>query len=55
MSPTDMADRLMKEYKIWTVAINGPSVFGCRISPNIYTNTQELDKFVAAVKSLAMS
>ncbi len=55
MSPTDMADRLMKEHKIWTVAINGPSVFGCRISPNIYTNTQELDKFVAAVKSLAMS
>lgn len=53
MSPTQMAERLLKEHKIWTVGIEGQSVFGCRITPNIYTTISELDAFVAAVKILA--
>ena len=53
MSPTQMAERLLKEHKIWTVGIEGQSVFGCRITPNIYTTKEELDGFVTAVKALA--
>jgi selenocysteine lyase/cysteine desulfurase len=53
MKPTLMADRLLKEHKIWTVGIEGQNVFGCRITPNIYTSKNELDTFISAVKQLA--
>lgn len=49
MEPKELADRLMKEYRIWTVAINRPGVRGCRISPNVYTTTKELDVLVRAL------
>lgn len=53
MKPADMADTLLKKYKIYTVAIDGANVHGCRISPNIFTTTAELDTFVAALKEMA--
>ena len=53
MTPHQLADRLLKEHRIWTVAIDGAGVHGCRISPNIYTSTRELDTFVGALKALA--
>jgi selenocysteine lyase/cysteine desulfurase len=52
MKPQDLADTLLKKYKIYTVAIDGAGVHGCRITPNLYTTTQELDTFVAALKDL---
>jgi len=53
MKPADLADTLMKKYKIFTVAIDGANVHGCRITPNVYTTTQELDLFVNALKEMA--
>lgn len=53
MEPKDLAKTLMDKHKIFTVAINGAGVHGCRISPNVYTTTKELDVFVAALKSMA--
>ncbi len=53
MQPQDLAQALLKKYRIWTVAINRPGVQGCRITPNIYTTTKELDALVAALKDLA--
>lgn len=53
MKPTDLAETLLKEFKIWTVAIDEKNVVGCRITPNIYTTTKELDVFVEAMKTLA--
>ena len=55
MKPHDLAKTLLEEYRIWTVAIDGAGVQGCRITPNIYTTTKELDKFVAALKELGDS
>ena len=55
MTSIEMADKLLSKYKIWTVGINGQNVFGCRISPNIYTTKEELDSFIFAVKELAKS
>ena len=53
MKPADLAKTLLDKYKIWTVAIDGAGVQGCRISPNIYTTPAELDAFVKALSELA--
>ncbi len=53
MKPTDLAKNLMDEFKIFTVGINRENVQGCRITPNVYTTTDELDSFVKAIKTLA--
>ncbi len=53
IKPHELAKILLDEFKIWTVAIDYANVKGCRITPNIYTTTEELDHFVAAMKTLA--
>lgn len=53
IKPSDLAERLMNEYKIFTVAIDYANVKGCRISPNVFTLTEELDAFVKALKEMA--
>ncbi|MEP5610646.1 MAG: aminotransferase class V-fold PLP-dependent enzyme [Cyclobacteriaceae bacterium] len=53
MKPHDFAKTLLDKYNIYTVAIDGANVFGCRISPNIYTTPAELDVLVKACKELA--
>jgi selenocysteine lyase/cysteine desulfurase len=52
MKPSDMSDTLFSEYKIYTVAIDGAGVHGCRITPNVYTTTSELDVLVKALTEL---
>ncbi len=51
MKPADMASALLKQFKIYTVAIDNDkaAVHGCRITPNIYTTTAELDALVDAL------
>jgi len=53
IEPADLAARLMQEYRIFTVAIDRPGVRGLRITPNIYTTTDELDSLVIAIKDLS--
>jgi selenocysteine lyase/cysteine desulfurase len=53
IAPGDLATRLLKEHNVFTVAIDYANVHGCRISPNIYTTTEELDHFVSALKKMA--
>lgn len=55
MKPKELADTLMAKYKIYTVAIDGANVFGCRISPNLYTTPAELDVFVKALGEMGKS
>ncbi len=50
MSPGDMAKTLLSKHKVWTVAIDGAGVHGCRITPNLYTSTQDLDILVEAIR-----
>lgn len=54
LTPADMARTLLETYKIWTVAIDGQGVQGCRISPNVYTTKTELDVFVRVLKKMAV-
>ncbi len=51
MKPADLASTLLKQYKIYTVAIDNDKagVHGCRITPNVYTTTAELDALVDAL------
>jgi selenocysteine lyase/cysteine desulfurase len=54
MSPSKMEKLLFDKYNIFTVAIDYANVKGCRISPNIFTTTEELDTFVEAVKEISL-
>jgi selenocysteine lyase/cysteine desulfurase len=52
IKPADLADILFKKYKIYTVAIDGAGVHGCRITPNVFTTTTELDALVNAITEI---
>jgi len=53
MKPALLAETLLKKYKIYTVAIDTANVQGCRITPNVFTTTKELDVFVSALMKLS--
>ena len=53
MKPSVLAEILLKKYKIYTVAIDGANVQGCRITPNLFTLPKELDVLVTALKELS--
>jgi len=52
MNPEALAEKLMKQYHIYTVAIDVAGVHGCRITPNIFTTPAELDVLVEALKNI---
>ena len=52
LKPSELCDILFKKYKIYTAPIDGAGVHGCRITPNVYTNTEELDVLVNALTEL---
>jgi len=52
MEPSELAETLFSKYKIYTVPINVAGVHGCRITPNVYTSTAELDVLVKALTEL---
>jgi selenocysteine lyase/cysteine desulfurase len=52
MKPSDMQEKLMSRYKIYTVAIDSAGVQGCRVTPNVYTSMEELDALVNALQEL---
>ena len=53
LTPEKLAKLLMEKYKIFTVAIDYANVKGCRISPNVFTNIAELDRFVHSMVSIS--
>jgi selenocysteine lyase/cysteine desulfurase len=44
---------LMDNYRIHTVAIEWENIHGVRITPNVYTTTQNLDVLVEAITRFA--
>jgi selenocysteine lyase/cysteine desulfurase len=55
VEPQELAQRLLDDHAIWTVAIDRPGVRGCRITPNLFTTVAELDTFVGALETIARS
>ncbi len=53
IKPGDLSKTLLDKYKIWTVAIDSANVHGVRVTPHVYITTEELDKFVVALKEIA--
>ena len=50
----ELARRLAEDYGIFTVARDGPVGSSCiRVTPSYFTTTEQLDKLVAAVRTLA--
>jgi selenocysteine lyase/cysteine desulfurase len=52
LKPAVLAKTLLEKYKIWTVAIDYANVQGVRVTPHVYTTTEELDVFVKALKDI---
>ncbi len=53
IKPSVLAETLLKKYQIYTVAIDGANVHGCRITPNVFTLTKELDVLINALKEMS--
>lgn len=55
MAPKDVAEQLLARHRISTIAIDRPeaAVRGVRVTPHVYTTTDELDALVAAIRALA--
>jgi len=49
----DLATKLLEKYGIYTVGIDNSNVHGCRITPNVFTSTADLDVLVNAIKEMA--
>ena len=52
-APAELAKTLMDTYRIFTVAIDGAGVRGVRVTPQVFTTTEELDEFVKALHEIA--
>lgn len=52
MKPGDLGDILFSKYTIYSAPIDGAGVHGCRITPNVYTTTADLDVLVKALTEL---
>ena len=55
IEPGEIQKTLFNKYKIFTVAIVWENINGVRVTPNLYTTTRDLDKFVNAVNEIAAS
>jgi len=52
VEPVELVGHLMSKYKIYTTPIVHDEFKGVRITPNLYTTTQELDRFCEIVKEI---
>jgi selenocysteine lyase/cysteine desulfurase len=55
MEPADIQRKLMGDYRIYTISINWENIHGVRVTPNVYITTEDLDRFIYAVKEIAAS
>jgi selenocysteine lyase/cysteine desulfurase len=55
LSPRELAERLMNDYQIFTVAIDNEAVKGVRVTPHLYTSLEDLDQLVTALTELSQA
>jgi selenocysteine lyase/cysteine desulfurase len=51
--PAELESFLFEQYKIHTVGIEWQNVHGVRITPNVYTTAENLDRLVEGIKTFA--
>lgn len=54
-APNEVSELLFNKHRIHSVAINWENIKGVRITPNVFTSLNDLDRFVAAVTEIAMT
>ena len=52
---TEFENYLFNNYKIHTVAIEWENIHGIRVTPNVYTTTDNLDLLVQGISQFAKS
>jgi len=52
IEPGKLGDELLSKYNIFVVPIVSPSFNGIRVSSNVYTSTEEIDRFCGAVEEI---
>jgi isopenicillin-N epimerase len=52
IDPAKLSDVLLTNYNILVVPISGPNFNGIRVSSNVYTSAQEIDRFCDAVEAI---
>jgi selenocysteine lyase/cysteine desulfurase len=55
IQPADIQSKLFSNYNIYTISVKTDNIDGLRITPNVYTSTGDLDKFIDAVHSIVKS
>ncbi|MBS0664309.1 MAG: aminotransferase class V-fold PLP-dependent enzyme [Verrucomicrobia bacterium] len=55
LSPAALAQALLEQHRIWTVAIDSDAadVHGVRVTPNLFSTLDEVDRLAAALRALA--
>ena len=54
IQPSELADKLFDEHNIFTVPIDDErGIRGLRVSPNLYSTTEDIDKFIEAMLTIA--
>jgi selenocysteine lyase/cysteine desulfurase len=53
LSPAQLADKLINEFKIFTVAIDHPVVKGVRITPHLYNSPADVDALAAVLQKIS--
>ncbi len=53
MEPNEVSRALLNQHNIHTVAINWENIHGVRVTPNVYTVTADLDRFLSALRDVA--
>jgi selenocysteine lyase/cysteine desulfurase len=53
LAPSLICEKLMKNYKIFTVAIVHPAINGVRVTPHLYTTEKDVDLLARAIRELA--
>jgi selenocysteine lyase/cysteine desulfurase len=53
LSPAQLAESLLREYRVYTVAIDSAGIRGVRVTPQVFTSTTELDVLVRALRELS--
>ena len=52
MDSRDLADHLWNRHRILVVGIKHPEFEGIRVSPSVYTTTEEIDRFADAMETV---
>ncbi|PYT67083.1 MAG: aminotransferase V [Acidobacteria bacterium] len=52
IDPGKLGDALLSKYNIFVTPITGPGFNGIRVSSNVYTSSDEIDQFCAAVEAV---